>query len=70
MTALRLPQGMDLEAVARQFGQERRQYALRAARTSLNSGHLQLTDGRRLSLTREGLFISDEIMSDLMALDE
>lgn len=70
MTALRLPQGMDLEAVGRQFGQERRQYALQAARTSLNSGHLQLTDDRRLSLTREGLFISDEIMSDLMALDE
>lgn len=69
MTALRLPEGMDLEAVARQFGEARRQYALRAARTSLATGHLQLI-GQRLSLTREGLFISDEVMSDLMALDE
>ena len=70
MTALRLPQGIDLEAVTRLFGKDRRQYVLRSARTSLASGHLQLTDRHHLSLTREGLFISDEVMSDLMALDE
>lgn len=67
MTALRLPEGIDLDEVERRFGAQRREYALAQARTSIRCGHLHLS-GSRMALTRTGLFIADEVMSDLMAV--
>lgn len=67
-TSLRTSKGLDLEALERRFGTSRRRYTETAARRSLVAGHLTLT-GNRLRLTRAGLFVSDDVMSDLMLVD-
>ena len=43
-------------------------YILRNARKSIGNGLLEITDNR-LKLTRQGLFVSDEVMSDLIWID-
>ncbi len=63
MTALRTCEGIDLSALT--DGQ--RQSCLRQAQRYMEGGLLAIK-GNRLVLTREGLFVSDMVMSDLMAL--
>lgn len=60
-TALRTREGIDLSALTSEY----RFYILREAQPHLAGGTLA-TDGTRLHLTRQGLFISDAIMSDLI----
>ena len=63
MTALRTCEGIDLSALT--DGQ--RQSCLGQARRYMEGGLLAIK-GNRLVLTREGLFVSDMVMSDLMVL--
>lgn len=65
ITSLRTKWGLDLEAVSSNFGEDRRTYCLNAATRYIEEGLLDY-DGRILRLSREGIFVSDGIMSDLL----
>jgi len=61
MTALRTREGLDLA----RFSPEQRVYCLEQARRYLDAGLLVHEKGR-LRFQRDGLFVSDMVMSDLM----
>ena len=65
MTALRTRQGLSIELVEKTFGNEMRDYLMANAQPHLQAQRLTIDDGR-LRLTREGLFVSDSVMADLM----
>ena len=65
MTGLRTKEGVDLDMIRETFGEEYRSFLWREAQKHIKGEKLALT-GSRLHLTREGLFVSDGIMSDLM----
>lgn len=69
MTALRTMQGISLTEIEEKFGQQLYQYFLKIATPYLKEGLLKKTDNR-ISLTRESIFISDGIISDLFFDDE
>jgi len=64
-TALRTSKGLSLSALEKQFGVPSKEYCLQNAQRHLKAGLLSLT-GDILRLTHRGLFISNEVMSDLM----
>ena len=64
-TALRTKVGVDLEELRCRFGDKRCDKLLKQARKYIDSGRMRVVDGR-LSLTREGIYISDSIISDFM----
>ena len=61
MTRLRCREGLALEELT----YEEQRYLLRTAQPYIQSGDLQ-NDGKRIRLTRKGIFISDAIMAELM----
>lgn len=61
MTRLRRHEGLGME----ELSYREQQYILRTAKPFINCGQLQY-DGKRLRLTRKGIFISDAIMAELM----
>ena len=63
-TALRTREGLDLTLLS----DKHRHYCLCEARRSIDSGLLRLSPDHHLSLTREGLFVSDMVMSDLIII--
>ena len=65
MTALRTADGLSLDAVAARFGAAARAEVEHTARRHLSGGRLCL-EGGVLRLTRRGLFVSDDVMSDFM----
>lgn len=65
ITTLRTSWGIPLQRLSDEFGSERYAYCLRMAAPHLQSGKLEQRDDA-LCLTREGIFISDGIMSDLL----
>ncbi len=65
ITGLRTMWGVDLQEIERLFGKGKRIYAERQADPFLRYGTLLLKDGRLL-LSKEGIFISDTVMSDLL----
>lgn len=65
ITSTRTMWGIPLERMKDEFGTERWQYCLDMAEPYLKNGKLEEVDGS-LRLTREGIFISDSIMSDLL----
>lgn len=70
MTRLRTREGIDLGLVRDEFGGQRLDYLMENAARSIAAGQLEEYEckGRRmLRLTRKGIFVSDEIMSDMMA---
>lgn len=69
MTSLRTRQGLSLEEVEKEYGTVLRQYCTDMAQPYLKDGKLEMRDGR-LRLTREGIFVSDGIISDLMYIKE
>ncbi|WP_291530329.1 radical SAM family heme chaperone HemW [Bacteroides sp. UBA939] len=69
MTALRTMWGVPMQYVEQTFGPELRQYCTDMARPYLQSGKLELKDNH-LRLTREGIFVSDGIISDLMFIED
>ena len=64
-TAMRTREGIDTAKLKADFGNDLYAYFMKEAVKHINRGTLQNVDGR-VSLTRKGLFISDDIMSDLM----
>lgn len=60
-TAMRTHEGVDL----RRLQPEYRDYALRCAKNDITNGLLEIADSH-LRLTRQGLFVSDMVMSNLM----
>jgi oxygen-independent coproporphyrinogen-3 oxidase len=68
-TALRTSDGLDLNAFKSQFGTARYEQILEWARPHINKDSLTLTDGI-LQLTQVGIFVSNDIISDLMFIDD
>ncbi len=64
-TALRTKIGVDLVELRGRFGDKRSDRLLRQAQKYVDSGRMKVVDGR-LCLTREGVYISDSIISDFM----
>lgn len=69
ITSLRTFWGIPLAKLKEEFGTELWQYCLDSAALSLKNGKLIEKDNA-LRLTREGIFISDSIMSDLLKIEE
>ncbi len=68
MTSLRTAQGISITEMEQKFGTEASRYCLHAASPYLESGKLELNENH-MRLSREGIFISDGIISDLMHID-
>lgn len=64
-TALRTREGIVLDAMHAEFGRALYGYMMQQAQNQLALGLLQ-TDGRSLSLTRKGLYVSDAVMVELI----
>ncbi|MDR1632592.1 MAG: radical SAM family heme chaperone HemW [Dysgonamonadaceae bacterium] len=64
LTRLRTAEGIDLEELTSLFGEEKKAYCFRHAHKYVENQYLE-QQGKRLSLTRKGIFVSDGIMSDL-----
>ena len=62
LTRLRTREGISLK----ELSEHRKSYLLRTAQTFLNRGLLMLTSDNRLQLTHAGVFVSDDIMGELM----
>lgn len=65
ITALRTSRGLPLDELRREFGDTLADYCQRLADTYLKNGRLEILNNH-LRLTREGIFVSDGIMSDLL----
>lgn len=65
-TALRTSDGLSLSDLAKRFPEEWGSELLEAAQRSVSAGHLKLDGDDVLRLTRSGLFVSNDVMSDLM----
>ena len=69
MTGLRTAKGIDLKRLETLFGKHRLEYCQNNARPHIEAGRLEIYDNTNsMRLTRNGLFVSDDIMSDLMLL--
>ena len=68
MTSLRTMWGISLTYTEEAFGTELCQYCTKMAAPYLQSHKLEM-QADRLRLTREGIFVSDGIISDLMFID-
>lgn len=64
-TALRTSDGVDLDKLRKEFGEQRLHDTLHEAEHKIKRGLMKIANGR-LSLTPTGFFISDDIMSDFM----
>ncbi len=64
-TALRTREGIDLEMMRREFGETYYEQTLKEAERHIRLGKMKIA-GQHLSLTRNGLYVSDDIMSDFM----
>ena len=67
-SALRTKVGVDLVELRCRFGDKRCNRLLRQAQKYIDSGRMKVVDGH-LSLTREGIYISDSIISDFMIVN-
>ena len=65
ITAIRTHWGMSLSQLRSTYGEDLYRYCLRMAKPHLAQGVLEMK-GDTLKLTKEGIFISDGIMSDLL----
>ena len=68
ITGLRTMWGISTEELKKKFGDRLWKYCLEQAKPYLGNGKLELHNDR-LKLTREGIFISDGIMSDLLDIE-
>lgn len=67
MTSLRTCEGIDLEDIRNRFGADYLDFIEREAKKHVDRELLRYSDnGKRLALTRKGIFVSDDIMADLM----
>ena len=65
ITRIRTHWGLPLSRLQTEFGDKLYHYCLRMAKTHIEQGMLEIQDNN-LRLTRQGIFISDGIMSDLL----
>lgn len=68
-TALRTSDGIDLQHLKKEFGEQLLLRFINEADRHIRRGLMKESNGR-ISLTRKGLYISDDIMSDFMIVDE
>lgn len=68
MTSLRTARGASLTEIEEKFGAALHRYVRTAATAYLQGGQLEV-QADRLRLTREGIFVSDGIISDLMYIE-
>ena len=64
-TSLRTSEGLDLNKLKEIYGEKKVCYCLDMAKPHLDNGRLVMDD-HLMKLTRDGIFVSDDIMSDLM----
>lgn len=64
-TALRTSDGIDLEKMGKEFGDQLASQMMQEAEKHIHRGLMKISNGK-LSLTHQGLYISDDIMSDFM----
>lgn len=69
ITSIRTQWGIPLEKLRKEFGKELSEYCMNLALPYLESGKLEIRKDA-LCLTRDGIFISDSIMSDLLRVDD
>ena len=69
MTRLRTAKGIDLDQLKQEFGTQLHDYCLLQAQPHLRRNHLRLTNEHKLRLNQQGIFISNDIISDLMLAD-
>lgn len=65
-TALRTCRGISLAQLKASYGETFSDYLLREARPHLCRGLMEQTPDGHLRLTRQGLYVSDDVMSDLV----
>ena len=70
MTRLRTSDGLSTDEISRRFGPDFGDYFRQAAAPHLQARRLEETEDGRLRLSRAALFVSDDVMSDLMWPDE
>ena len=68
-TTLRTREGINLTDFSKKYGEARLNYLLHEAKPHLDLGNMELSK-HHLSLTRKGLFTSDDIMSDLIYIED
>ena len=68
ITSLRTMWGMPLEKLKETYGEKLHDYCMECARPYIKNGELTITDNT-LHISPKGVFISDRIMSDLLAVD-
>ena len=67
ITSLRTSAGLSLTSLKEKFGMKYFDYLMRCAKSHIDAGCMELNDGNdTLRITRAGIFISDDIMSDLL----
>ncbi len=66
-TSLRTMEGLDIDLLREKFGEEREQYILKEAEQFISHGYMEIK-GRNLSLTGQGIYVSDMIMSEFMVV--
>lgn len=64
-TALRTSDGINIKKMEQEFGTELAKKMMQEAEKHMARGLMKITDGK-LSLTHQGLYISDDVMSDFM----
>lgn len=69
ITSIRTKWGISLEKLRNEFGKDFTTYCMNLAKPYLDSGKLEIKENS-LCLTRDGIFISDGIMSDLLRVDD
>lgn len=69
LTGLRIKWGIELDYITSHFGADYLSYCLEQAEPFLKEG-LLVRDNNTIKLSRDGIFISDGIMSDLMKLND
>jgi len=67
LTRIRTKWGLSLEFIYQQFGEEKANNLLKQITKFKNQGKVFL-EGDKITLSQEGLFISDEIMADLIII--
>lgn len=73
MTRLRTSDGLPLREVEKIFGAKRRDYLMERAASYISQGKIEIIGkegDEMLRVSRSGLYVSDEIISDLMCPDE
>ena len=64
-TALRTREGVDLNIVKDYLGEEYSSYLAQGAKKEIENGRLAI-EGSRIFLTRQGLYVSNDVMSELI----